>query len=147
MDETERKIINGLQAGIPVSERPYAEAAESLGLSEDDLIRHLVRLRDQGIFSRVGPMYYAEGMGGGLTLAAMQIDDKDFDRVACQVDVFPEVAHNYARDHAFNMWFVVATEKPDDVEKTLAKIEQRTGYKVYNMPKLQEFYIGLRLEV
>jgi DNA-binding Lrp family transcriptional regulator len=147
MDEVERKIINGLQAGIPVSERPYADAAESLGLTEDELIRHLVRLRDQGIFSRVGPMYYAEGMGGGLTLAAMKIDEKDFDRVACQVDVFPEVAHNYERGHEFNMWFVVATENSDDVEKVLAKIEQRTGYKVYNMPKLQEFYIGLRLEV
>jgi len=147
MNATERKIINGLQSGIPVSERPYADAAESLGLTEDELIRHLIRLRDQGVFSRVGPMYYAEGMGGGLTLAAMRIDERDFDRVACQVNAFREVAHNYARDHEFNMWFVLATENRDDIEKVLARIENRTGYKVYNMPKLQEYYIGLRLEV
>lgn len=147
MDEIERRIINSLQDGIPICDKPYAEAAEALGMSEEDLLGRLIKLRDQGVFSRIGPMYYAEGMGGGLTLAAMRIAREDFNRVVTQVNAFREVAHNYERDHEFNMWFVVATEKAEDVEKVLARIEKRTGYPVYNMPKLQEFYIGLRLEV
>jgi hypothetical protein len=44
------------------------------------------------------------------------------------------------------MWFVLATETPDRIEKTIAAIQQATGYTVYNMPKREEFFVGLRLE-
>ena len=60
---------------------------------------------------------------------------------------FPEVAHNYARDHELNMWFVIATEQPERAAEVIAAIEQETGCKVYDMPKQEEFYIGLKLAV
>ncbi|MEA2094301.1 MAG: Lrp/AsnC family transcriptional regulator, partial [Pseudomonadota bacterium] len=64
-----------------------------------------------------------------------------------QVNAFPEVAHNYARNHALNMWFVVATEQPEQVGAVIAAIEAETDCKVYNMPKQEEFYVGLRLAI
>ena len=85
-------------------------------------------------------------MGGGLTLAAMQVPQDRFDAVADQVNAHPEVAHNYARDHALNMWFVVATDRPDAVGETLDAIAAETGLEVFDMPKLQEFFVGLRFE-
>jgi DNA-binding Lrp family transcriptional regulator len=147
MDALDRKIINGLQGGFPVTDRPYAAAADELGLSEAELIQRLENMLAAGVLSRFGPMYHAEMLGGGLTLVAMQVPQGDLDRVAEQVNAFPEVAHNYERDHAFNLWFVLATETPDRIQAVLAEIEQRTGYPVYNMPKLEEFFIGLRFEV
>lgn len=147
MDALDRKIINGLQGGFPVMDRPYAAAADELGLSEAELIQRLENMLAAGVLSRFGPMYHAEMLGGGLTLAAMQVPQGDLDRVAEQVNAFPEVAHNYERDHAFNLWFVLATETPDRIQAVLAEIEQRTGYPVYNMPKIEEFFIGLRFEV
>jgi len=147
IDATDRSIINALQSGIPVCERPFAPAADALGIDEDTLIQRLIRLRKQGILSRIGPMYHAERMGGGLTLAAMRIPKKELDRVAEQVNAFDEVAHNYEREHTFNMWFVLATETVDGIADVLSNIEQTTGYPVYNMPKLEEFYVGLRFEV
>jgi DNA-binding Lrp family transcriptional regulator len=92
-------------------------------------------------------MYHAERLGGGLSLCAMRIPAEQFERVAEQVNAFPEVAHNYARDHAFNMWFVLATETPARIDAVLEEIERRTGFRVYNMPKLREFFIGLKFEV
>jgi len=147
MDEIDRRIINALQAGIPICEHPYASAAEALGLTENELRIRLIALRDKGTVSRIGPMYHAEQLGGGLTLAAMRVAGEDFDRVATQVNAFEEVAHNYERDHEFNMWFVLATETAEQIDAVLARIEQVTGYQVYNMPKVEEFFIGLRLEV
>ena len=145
MDATDRAIVNALQAGFPVSERPYADAAAALGIGEDELMTRLDALLDQGVLSRFGPMYHAERLGGALTLAAMQVPDADFDRVAEIVNGFPEVAHNYARDHAFNMWFVLATETPERIDAAIRAIEQATGYPVYNFPKLEEFFVGLAL--
>jgi DNA-binding Lrp family transcriptional regulator len=142
----DRKIINILQGGFPVSERPYAEAAARLGIGEDELIERLERLLADGVLSRFGPMYHAERLGGALTLAAMKVAPSDFEHVGAIVNGFPEVAHNYAREHALNMWFVLATETPERVDEVIAEIERATGQRVYNLPKLEEFYVGLRFE-
>lgn len=145
MDAVDKRILNVLQGEFPLSERPYADAAGRLGLHEAELIQRLQRLLATGVLSRFGPMYHAERLGGALTLAAMKIPPDDFDRVAAIVNAFPEVAHNYARDHAFNMWFVLATETRERIADAIAEIERATGYRVHDFPKLEEFYVGLRL--
>lgn len=146
MDALDRAIINTLQGGFPLSERPYAEAAARLGTSEDELMRRIDALLAAGTLTRFGPMYHAERLGGALTLAAMKVPAADFERVAAQVNAHPEVAHNYAREHAYSMWFVLATETPERIEEVIAAIEAETGYRVYNMPKLEEYFVGLRFE-
>jgi DNA-binding Lrp family transcriptional regulator len=147
MDSTDRVIINELQGGFPITERPFAEVAERMGLGEDELIERIDKMQQQGLISRFGPMYHAEKMGGGLTLAAMSIPEQKFEEVTEVVNAFPEVAHNYARDHHLNMWFVLATETVERIGEVIAEIEKKTGYRVYNMPKLEEFFIGLHFSV
>jgi DNA-binding Lrp family transcriptional regulator len=147
LDSSDRAIINALQGGFPISAHPYADVAKDLGLEEQDLIDRLHRLLDDGALSRFGPMYHAERLGGGLTLAAMKLPDEAFERVNTIVNGFEEVAHNYARDHELNMWFVLATETPERIAEVINEIETATGHTVYNMPKSHEFYVGLRLEL
>jgi len=144
MDDIDRRIVNELQGGLPLTERPYAAVAKRLGVGERVLIARLEKMLADGILSRFGPMFHAERMGGALTLAALAVPDDRFDAVAEIVNAFPEVAHNYARDHALNMWFVVATDRPERVAEVLTEIERRTSLTVYNMPKIEEFFVGLR---
>jgi DNA-binding Lrp family transcriptional regulator len=146
MDDLDRRIINNLQGGFPVSERPFLEAADALGIGERDLIDRLQRLLETSVLSRFGPMYHAERLGGGLTLAALAAPPERFEEVASLVNAHPEVAHNYERDHALNMWFVVATERPEDIERVLTNIAAETGLVVHDMRKLEEFFVGLRFE-
>lgn len=146
MDATDRQIINALQHGFPVSERPFLEAATGLGIGEDDLIGRLQALLDDGILSRFGPLYHAERLGGALTLAAMAVPKARFEAVADLVNAHAEVAHNYARDHVLNMWFVLATERALDISRVITEIETETALPVYEMPKLDEFFIGLRFD-
>lgn len=146
LDTLDRAIINELQGGFPLCEFPFAEIAGRLGTQEGELITRIQRLLDNGILSRFGPMYHAERLGGGLTLAAMAIPPDDFERVVEQVNAFPEVAHNYQRDHRLNMWFVLATETPQRIDEVISEIEKVTGCKVLNVPKEEEFFIGLRFE-
>lgn len=147
MDQLDRDIINELQGGFPVCDHPFAKVAERLGTSESELISRIEAMDEQGLITRFGPMYHAERLGGGLTLAAMTIPEEEFERVAEEVNAFPEVAHNYARDHHLNMWFVLATEQPGRIDEVIAEIEEKTGYHVFNMPKLEEFFIGLHFSV
>jgi DNA-binding Lrp family transcriptional regulator len=145
MDDLDRRLINALQGGFPVCERPYAEVGGRLGLDEDEVIARLERLLEDGLLSRFGPMYDAERLGGGLTLAAIAVPQDRFEDVAAIVNGFPEVAHNYERTHELNMWFVVATERPERIGEVLREIEAATGLPVLALPKLEEYFLELRL--
>jgi hypothetical protein len=69
----------------------------------------------------------------------------DYERVAATVNAMPEVAHNYAREHALNMWFVLGTETPDGAATAIAKIEAATGLPVLAFPKEREYFVELKL--
>ena len=146
MDEIDRAIINSLQGGLPVCERPYLAAAQRIGIGEDDLIARLSRLLADGVLTRVGPLFQIERIGGAFTLAALHAPADDFETIAASVNALPEVAHNYARDHELNMWFVLATETPEEIDTVIGKIERETGCQVFNFPKSREYFVELKFE-
>jgi len=146
MDEIDRTIINTLQAGFPICDSPYLQVANQLGLTESDLLNRLQKLLDSGVLSRFGPLFHAEQMGGALSLAAVKAPEAQFESVTETINALPEVAHNYARNHALNMWFVLATETLEQQHAAIQHIEQQTGLTVYNMPKIKEYFVGLKLE-
>lgn len=145
LDATDRRIINALQDGFPLSSRPYAEAAARLDLGEAELIDRLGRLRERGAITRFGPFYDAAAMGGAFCLCAMAVPNELFEAVTATVNARPEVAHNYARTHELNMWFVLATETQDGIEVAADAIERETGIAVLRFPKLEEYFIGFRV--
>jgi DNA-binding Lrp family transcriptional regulator len=145
LDDTDRRVVNALQESFPLSPRPYAQAAECLGLSEDDLIARLKRLIETRAITRFGPFLDAAAMGGAFCLCAMAVPVAQFETVMTQVNARPEVAHNYERTHRLNMWFVLATETPEGIERVAREIEAETGLKVLSFPKEQEFFIGFRV--
>lgn len=147
MDPNAWPIIHALQSDFPVEPNPFATVAAPLNLTEATLLTTLDGLLQSGFLTRFGPLFNAEQMGGGLTLAAMALPKEVFDSVAQVVNGFPEVAHNYARDHTLNMWFVVATETKPEIAQVLARIENLTGYPVFNMPKLEEYRLGFKVQM
>jgi len=147
LDAIDRTILNRLQDDLPVSERPYAEVAAELGIAEAELIARLEALLARRVLTRFGPLYDAERLGGAFSLVAMAVPEARFDDVAELVNAYPEVAHNYRREHELNMWFVLATEQPEAIARINAEIAARTGLPVYDMPKEAEYHLRLRLEV
>ena len=145
LDDTDRRIVNALQEGFPLSPRPYAEAAQRLGLTEDDLIARLKHLLETRAITRFGPFLDAAAMGGAFCLCAMAVPAEHFEAVMIQVNARPEVAHNYERAHRLNMWFVLATETPEGIDRAARKIEEETGLKVLLFPKEREFFVGFRV--
>ncbi len=144
-DALDRRIINALQGGFPLCDEPYRAVAESLGIDEAELIGRLQRMLDARVLTRFGPMFQIEAIGGAFMLAAMAVAEDRFDQVAAQVNALPEVAHNYRREHALNMWFVLATETVDGIAQAIARIEQSTGLTVYAFPKEREFFVEMKL--
>lgn len=147
MNELSRRLIDEWQGGFPLCERPFAVVADQVNASEDAVLQTLRELLADGTLTRFGPLYQIERLGGAFSLAAVQAPEAEFERIASLVNGFPEVAHNYRRNHAFNMWFVLATETPAGMNDTVERIAAATGLPVFNFPKEREYFIEVRFSV
>lgn len=147
LDETDRRIVNELQGGFPVSARPFRTAARRMRIHETELIGRVKRLLATGVLTRFGPLFQIERAGGQYVLCAMTVPAERFDAVAATLGAMREVAHNYERTHALNMWFVVAGESGAEIDAAIATIEAQTGLDVIAMPKLREYFLDLRFTV
>ena len=110
------------------------------------MIARLQSLLDDRVLTRFGPMYQIERMGGAFCLAAIAVPESEWASAVDAVNAFPEVAHNYRREHALNMWFVLATETPEGITDCARRIEAATGRVVHLFPKEREFFVEMRLE-
>jgi DNA-binding Lrp family transcriptional regulator len=141
----QRHFINRYQGGFPLCARPFAAAAEVLETSETVLVEAVALLLDSGLLTRFGPLFDANRLGGATTLAAMAVPKSRFDSVAQVINALPQVAHNYRREHRLNMWFIVASDRVEEIRTTLSRIEVMTGLRVYDRRLIQATQGGLPL--
>lgn len=145
MNEFDRALINRLQLGLPLVPMPWQVIADELQSSPEQVRTRLAELLEQGVLTRFGPLFDIELLGGSFTLAALCVPSTRIAEVTELLALMPEVAHNYLREHEWNMWFVLACEHADGIARSIAEIEQRTGLKVLNLPKEKTYGIGLYL--
>jgi len=147
MDDLDRRLINRLQLGLPLVRHPWQALASELNSSSSELLDRLHELLSDGILTRFGPMFDIERLGGAFTLAALAVPPERFEEVAEQLHAMPEVAHNYQREHSWNMWFVLGCASEQGIAETLQRIETLTGLPLLNLPKEETFHVGLYLPV
>jgi DNA-binding Lrp family transcriptional regulator len=142
LDALDRRLLDDFQYGIPLAPRPFALMAEQLGVAEAEVIARMQRLTEAGAVSRVGPVFRPRQVGAS-TLAAMAVPPERLAEVAALVNTFPEVNHNYEREHDFNLWFVLTAPDQTRLERVLDEIGRRAGLPVLDLPMLAEYHIDL----
>jgi len=138
----EQHLLNDYQRDMSLSATPYADMAKQLGVSEEKVLESINSLQDRGVISRVGPVFRPNRIGVS-TLAAMAIPEKDIECVARIISAFPEVNHNYQREHEYNLWFVVTASSAEHLDIVLYEIEQHTEYPLMSLPMLDDYFIDL----
>lgn len=146
LSDLERRIVNAYQHDFPLSSRPFAQIAEALGVTEDRVLDSIGDLRERGVLSRVGAVI-TPNRAGASTLAAMSVPADRLEDVARCVSVYPEVNHNYEREHKLNLWFVVAAQDRAAVLRTLDRITAETGFEAIELPLVEAYHIDLGFSV
>jgi DNA-binding Lrp family transcriptional regulator len=146
LEPLDLRLLNEFQQDFPLSATPYADLAQRLGTDEGDVLARLARLRDQGAVSRVGAVFRPHAVGAS-TLAAMAVPPDRLDEVADLVSSYPEVNHNYQRDHALNLWFVVTAPSAECVGAVLDDVRARSGLAVLDLPLVEQFHIDLGFDL
>jgi len=146
LSDLERHLLNDYQHGFPLSPTPYADIAHELGVSEAEVLATLTRLQQQGAVSRVGAVLRPNTVGVS-TLAAMAVPNAELETVAALVSAYPEVNHNYEREHSLNLWFVVTAPDSVRLQQVLDDIAARSGYEVLPFPLIEDYHIDLGFDL
>jgi siroheme decarboxylase len=146
LDPIEFRLLNDWQRDFPLSPRPYSDLARALGTDEANVIARLRDLKTRGHVSRVGAVFRPHVLGWS-TLAAIAAPPERMEAVARVIDACPEVNHNYEREHAYNLWFVVTAASSDRVSAVLAHIHRQTGLKPLDLPMLADYHIDLGFDL
>jgi siroheme decarboxylase len=146
LSELQKKLLNDFQRDFPLSATPYADIAAKLNVTENEVLQALQALNEQKFISRIGAIIPPNQIGVS-TLAAMSVPENELEIIAEKISHFPEVNHNYERENALNLWFVVIANNAAHLDSVIKKIEQETGYDVLRFPLEKEFFIDLSFKL
>lgn len=124
-DAIDRQILMILQRGIAIAPRPYLAMAEEIGagLSEEEVIRRIARMKDERIIRRMSGFFDSRRLGYQSVLVAVQPEPGRFDNAVRAINRYPGVTHNYERDHAYSIWFTLIAINQPTLEHILDEIE------------------------
>ena len=148
LDTIDRAILNRIQSDFPMTSRPYMSVADEVGISEDDVLNRLVRLKEKGIIRRIGGNFVPNKLGFVSTLCAAKVPEDMIESFAKIVKRYPGVTHNYLRDNEYNIWFTFIAPSMEMIEANLESISKETRISdIINLPATKVFKIKAHFDL
>lgn len=137
----QRDLLQLVQRDFPLVPRPFQQLAAQVGATEEQVLEALEELCRLGVIRELAPVFATSAMGYSSTLAALTVPAEEVERVAAIINAYPEVTHNYLRDHRYNLWFTVTAPSVEEVAGILGEIATQTGAVALTMPTRRQFKI------
>ena len=148
MDSIDKKILNIIQKDFPVVEEPFKAVADKVGLSEDEVLKRIKNLKEEGIIRRIGAVFDSKKMGYASTLCAAKVPKEQLKKFVAVVNSYAGVTHNYRRSHEYNVWFTLIAPDQETLNKYLTEMRERTGVTdIISMTATQTFKIDATFEL
>ena len=145
-DDAALALLNEFQQGFPLEARPFAALAGRFGLTEDGVIDTLRRCRGAGQISRIGAVW-GRGAGGAAALCALKVPPERLAQVAEGVSREPAVNHNYEREHAWNLWYVITGPDRGCVRATADRLAQEADAPALFLPMVRAYRVDLGFDL
>ena len=147
MDDIDIKLLNEIQSGFPITKRPYKDLGARLNCSENEILERIKRLKKEGIIRRIGGNFDSQRLGFATTLCAAKVPDDKINRFVEVVNKYPEITHNYLRDHRYNIWFTFVGPNMKVIDRYIKEIIQYTGVReILKLPAIMTFKILVDFE-
>jgi len=144
----ERKVLARLQRGFPLVADPYAGLGRELGLPADEVFSIARGLCQRGVIRRLGPVFDARGLGYVSTLLGVKVRLEALDSVVSYINDFPEVTHNYQRDHEVNVWCAILAADEARLRRVVRSIAACEGVEeTLELPVLRRYKLRLHFPI
>lgn len=148
IDRIDRLLLDALQEAFPLVQRPWKAIADRIGITEEELLRRLSALQNQGIVRGVGPVLDSRRLGlNAGTLVALHIPEDVIPAVAGLINSYPEVSHNYVRQHHYSIWFTITAATEERISAILSEIQEKAGIldeDILNLPTVRPYKVDVR---
>ncbi len=135
-------ILEKYQHGFPLVSEPFAFIGREFGLSEEEVLKIFSKASEEHVLSRIGPVV-RPNLVGVSALCAMEVPESLMEKTVRLVNEFPEVNHNYEREHRINLWFVLVCDDQARFDEVIHEVEGQTGLEVLNFPLVEEYFLDL----
>ena len=142
----DRAILDALQRGLPVAERPFALIAQELGVYERVVVTKTAALKRSGYIRRLGAFFSSWRLGYRGTLVALSVDEEKLAGIAHFINRFSGVTHNYQREGKYQLWFTLLTLDEIEKQTVLNALERTEGVKsLIELPSEKTYKIRVTL--
>lgn len=140
LDETDRRLVNLVQAEFPLAAEPFAALGLELGIDAAQAIHRIDNLKARGILRCIGPLFDARSLGYQTTLVAMRVEEHLLEEASQVIGRHPGISHAYQREHRLNLWFTLALPSRLDMGSEARRLGDVLGAEaVFDLPALKLF--------
>lgn len=147
LDLMDKRLLDIIQTGFPLVSRPYAALGQQLGITEEEALNRVRRMKTNKVIRRIGANFQSAKLGFRSTLCAAKVPETQLDSFVAEVNSHPGVTHNYLRNHAYNIWFTLIGPSWENICATLEEITHRTGIAVLNLPAARLYKIRVDFQM
>jgi DNA-binding Lrp family transcriptional regulator len=138
LDKIDKAIIQWLQKDLPLKETPYREIADSLAITEEEVLERIKTFFARGYLRRIGAVLYHQRAGfKANAMGIWQVPPDQVEKVGEIMSSFPEVSHCYERitspQWPYNLFTMIHGKDNAECQKVAEAISQKTGIKKYRL--------------
>ena len=130
--EAERRVLALVGSDLPAGPEPYKTVALEAGVTEDEVLALVARLKESGVIRRFGATLRHQKAGyGHNAMVAWRVPDERSEEVGRFMAARPEISHCYRRrtypQWPYNLYTMIHGRNPDDCRRVVSEIIESTG--------------------
>jgi len=131
-------LLKAAQDGIILTERPYLLLGKELEISEEEVIKRLKNLAEQGVIRRFAATMDHRALGiVANAMVVWKVNPQDLERVGAILASMQEVTHCYERatapDWSYNLYIVIHSRSKKDCLQIAEELSQSIGIADYQV--------------
>lgn len=152
LTDLQKRILLCTQEGIPIISSPYREIAQKLGISENEIVRHILDMKEKGIIRRFGASIGHRDIGiVANAMCVWNVPDTITEEIGKKMADCKDVTHCYVRprhnDWPYNMFTMVHSYSREECLDIAQNISIMTGITDYDVLFSEKEFkkVGIRL--
>jgi DNA-binding Lrp family transcriptional regulator len=139
MDEIDNKLLTEMTKGIPLTGEPFSEIGQQLGITQQEVINRLVRLKQEGVIRRFGASIKPNSIGySANALVAWKAPEKRISDIGEYLSKIPEISHCYERKTVlgrwdFNLYTVIHAQERENIHRIVNQLSFELNMKEYKI--------------
>jgi siroheme decarboxylase len=136
LKKIDKDILGLAQGNLPISEQPFAIWAKELGISQDELLKRLKRLKETGIIRDFKAILIHQKAGiSANAMVTWVVEEARVEEIGNKLAGFDAITHCYERPDfgGYNIFTMIHAKTKKDLLNMITEISEKTGLKDYKI--------------